>query len=160
MAILGILWGRGSLDEISFMAFIVAAFFFASAGASAAYLTVSEIFPMETRALAIAFFYSIGTAAGGIVGPLMFGYFIDSGNRDLVIAGFFIGAAIMALGGVAEVLFGIAAERRSLEAIARPLTAIKHEAATVRERARERAGELRHGRADSEADDESGAAAT
>ena len=66
------------------MAIVVAAFFFASAGASAAYLTVSEIFPMETRALAIAFFYALGTAVGGITGPLLFGQLIHSGNIDQV----------------------------------------------------------------------------
>jgi hypothetical protein len=95
----------------------------ASAGASSAYLTVSEVFPMETRALAIAFFFAIGTAIGGITGPALFGQFIHSGNADQVATGFFIGAAVMALGGLAEIRYGVRAERRSLEDIARPLTA-------------------------------------
>ncbi len=83
-------------------AFIFGTFFLASAGASAAYLTVSEIFPMETRALAIAFFYAVGTGIGGIIGPLLFGNLIASGNRGEVAIAFFIGAAVMALGGLAE----------------------------------------------------------
>jgi len=98
-------------------------FFLASAGASAAYLTVSEIFPMETRALAIAFFYAIGTGLGGIVGPLLFGQLTDSGDRDAVAVGFGIAAAVMAVGGIAELLFGVKAEQTPLEDIAKPLTA-------------------------------------
>ena len=81
-------------------------FFLASAGASAAYLTASEIFPMETRALAIAFFFAIGTAVGGIAGPLLFGKLIATGHEGQVAIGFLIGAAVMALGGVAELLLG------------------------------------------------------
>ena len=77
----------------TFQAFIFATFFLASAGASAAYLTVSEIFPMETRALAIAFFYAVGTGIGGIIGPLLFGNLIASGNRGEVATAFLIGAA-------------------------------------------------------------------
>ncbi|WP_233160030.1 MFS transporter [Pseudonocardia sp. MH-G8] len=106
-----------------FLAMLVLTFFVASAGASAAYLTVSEIFPMETRALAIAFFYAVGTAIGGITGPLLFGGFIESGNRELVAIGFLVSGAVVAVGGVAEILFGVRAERASLEDIAQPLTA-------------------------------------
>jgi hypothetical protein len=80
---------------------------------------------METRALAIAFFYALRTAVGGITGPLLFGRFIHSGSLDQVATGFLIGAGAMALGGTAELLFGVRAERRSLEAIAEPLTAAK-----------------------------------
>jgi MFS family permease len=115
------LFGVG--NEWLFIILIVITFFLASAGSSAAYLTVSEIFPMETRALAIAFFYAIGTAVGGITGPLLFGQLIESHQRGLVTVGFFIAAAVMALGGVIELLFGVAAERASLESIAQPLTA-------------------------------------
>ena len=92
-AVLGFLMLGDSLDKWSFIAMVGATFFFASAGASSAYLTVSEIFPMETRALAIAFFYAVGTAAGGITGPLLFGHLIDSGEASTVAIGFFIGAA-------------------------------------------------------------------
>uniref|UniRef100_UPI003B3BBEE7 MFS transporter n=1 Tax=Brevibacterium sediminis TaxID=1857024 RepID=UPI003B3BBEE7 len=88
--------------EWLFLLILVVCFFLASSGASAAYLTVSEIFPMETRALAIAFFYAVGTAAGGIAGPLLFGGMIESGDRSQVAWAFCIGAAVMALGGVAE----------------------------------------------------------
>jgi hypothetical protein len=98
-------------------------FFLASAGASSAYLTASEIFPMETRALAIAFFYAVGTAVGGITGPLLFGNLINSGKLTEVATGFFIGAVVMACGGGAELFFGVRAEQRSLESIAEPLSA-------------------------------------
>jgi hypothetical protein len=78
---------------------------------------------METRALAIAFFYAIGTAVGGITGPLLFGHLIATGEKGQVAIGFFIGAAVMAIGGVAELLFGVKAAGRQLENIAEPLTA-------------------------------------
>jgi MFS family permease len=98
-------------------------FFFASAGASSAYLTVSEIFPMETRAMAIAFFYAIGTATGGITGPLLFGKLIGTGKETPVFWGFVLGAVIMMIGGVVQAIWGVAAEQRALEDIAKPLTA-------------------------------------
>lgn len=107
----------------AFMILLVITFFLASSGASAAYLTVSEIFPMETRALAIAFFYAIGTAAGGIAGPLLFGSLIETGERIPVAIGFLIAAAVMSLGGVAELVFGVRAEGQELEDLATPLTA-------------------------------------
>ncbi|WP_329391617.1 MFS transporter [Streptomyces sp. NBC_01716] len=97
--------------------------FFASAGASSAYLTVSEIFPMETRAMAIAFFYAIGTAAGGISGPLLFASLTDSGVVGDAVIAFCVGASLMVAAGVVAVLFAVAAEGRSLEDIARPLSA-------------------------------------
>jgi MFS family permease len=122
-AVLGVFLLGNDLTTMSFMAFIIAIFFFASAGASSAYLTVSEIFPMETRALSIAFFYAVGTAAGGIAGPLLFGHLIASGNQDQVAIGFFIGAAVMAVGGLAELFFGVKAEQKQLEEVAEPLTA-------------------------------------
>ena len=102
-------------------------FFLASAGASAAYLTASEVFPMETRALCIAFFYAVGTAAGGISGPLLFGWLIDraSADKDVtgIAIGYFIGAVLMIGGGVVEAFLGVKAEGKSLESIAQPLTA-------------------------------------
>ncbi|MFD2079045.1 Predicted arabinose efflux permease, MFS family [Actinopolymorpha cephalotaxi] len=122
-AVIGFLLLSNSLNSISFIILLAIGFFIASAGASSAYLTVSEIFPMETRALAIALFYAVGTAIGGITGPLLFGQFIHSGNLGLVALGFFIGAIAMAFGGVAELVFGVRAEQQSLENIARPLTA-------------------------------------
>src|SRR6201985_681408 len=106
----------------TFIGVLTVAFFLASAGASAAYLTVSEIFPMETRALAIAFFYAVGTAIGGISGPLLFGQLINSGERGQVVWSFLIGAVVMAAAGLVELWLGVAAERRPLEELALPLT--------------------------------------
>jgi MFS family permease len=96
-------------------------FFFASAAASSAYLTVSETFPLEIRALAIAFFYAIGTGIGGVAGPWLFGRLIDSGSRWSVFGGYLLGAALMLVAAVIAGRFGVAAERKSLEAVARPL---------------------------------------
>ncbi|HET6152024.1 MAG TPA: MFS transporter [Marmoricola sp.] len=121
-AALGLTLAGGSSNRWVFIAILVVCFFLASSGASAAYLTVSEIFPMETRALAIALFYAIGTAVGGITGPLLFGHLIHSGDRGLVALAFYIGAVVMALGGIAEIVFGVEAEQESLEEIAEPLT--------------------------------------
>jgi len=139
VVVLGLLLRDGSLSRWEFMGLVLGAFFLASAGASAAYLTVSEIFPMETRALAIALFYAVGTAIGGISGPLLFGQFIHSGNPEQVATGFFIGAAAMALGGVAELLLGVRAERQALEDIATPLSAEQAERISARAR-RDREG--------------------
>jgi MFS family permease len=100
----------------------MAIFSFASASASSAYLTVSETFPLKIRALAIAFFYAVGTGVGGIVGPWLFGALIDTGSRASVFGGYLLGAVLMiAAGGVAW-RWGVAAERKALEMVARPLT--------------------------------------
>jgi len=120
---MAILFADGTIGRWPFEAFVFVTFFLASAGASAAYLTVSEIFPMETRALAIAFFYAVGTAVGGISGPLLFGKLIGSGVRGQVELAFFIGAAVMAIGGIAEIFLGVPAEQTQLEDVAKPLTA-------------------------------------
>jgi MFS family permease len=125
LAVAGLMLGGLTATTLTLFGAVI--FFFASAGASAAYLTASEIFPMETRALCIAFFYAIGTAAGGIAGPLLFGALIEraSGSKDItqIAVGYFIGAALMVIGGVVEILLGVKAEQQALEAIARPLTA-------------------------------------
>ena len=123
LTVLTLLFVGGSLGLWGFMALLLATFFLASAGASSAYLTVSEIFPMETRALAIAFFYAIGTAIGGITGPFLFGKMIESGEESQVAIAFFLGAAVMALGGIVELVLGVKAEGKELEQIAKPLTA-------------------------------------
>ena len=120
---LGIMLRDGRLTTTSFMVLLTATFFLASAGASSAYLTVSEVFPLEIRGLAIALFYAVGTAVGGIAGPLLFGNFIHSGDLRLIALGFFIGAGAMAVGGLAELALGVRAEGKSLENIATPLTA-------------------------------------
>ena len=125
LAVTGIFLADFSAVTLTLMGAII--FFFASAGASAAYLTASEIFPMETRALCIAFFYAIGTAAGGISGPLFFGWLIDrgaaSGDITTIAIGYFVGSALMIVGGIVEAFLGVKAEGQSLESIAQPLTA-------------------------------------
>jgi MFS family permease len=123
LIVLTILFVGGSLGLWGFMALLLGTFFLASAGASSAYLTVSEIFPMETRALAIAFFYAIGTAIGGITGPLLFAKLIATGNESSVAVGFYLGAGIMIIGGIVEIVLGVKAEGQQLEDIATPLTA-------------------------------------
>ncbi|WP_313294867.1 MFS transporter [Pseudomonas sp.] len=99
-------------------------FFFASAAASSAYLTVAETFPLEIRALAIAVFYAFGTALGGLIGPTLFGALIESGERANVLVGYLIGAALMVIAGLTQALWGVAAERRSLEEVAKPLSQV------------------------------------
>jgi len=119
----------GSIESaVTLTAIGCAIFFLASAGASAAYLTASEVFPMETRALCIAFFYAVGTAAGGIAGPLLFGKLIEDATTggqgiNAIALGYYIGAALMIGGGIVAAFLGVKAEGRSLESIAQPLTA-------------------------------------
>src|ERR1700720_4416259 len=97
-------------------------FFIASAAASSAYLTVSEIFPLEIRALAIAIFYAIGTLAGGVGAPALFGWIIGTGSSTALFAGYLVAATLMLLGALVEAWIGVPAERRSLEHIAPPLS--------------------------------------
>jgi MFS family permease len=96
-------------------------FFFASAAASSAYLTVSETFPLEIRALAIACFYAVGTGVGGVVGPWLFGVLIDTGSRTSVFGGYLLGAVLMVAAAAVQWRWGVAAERKPLETVARPL---------------------------------------
>ena len=126
------LFNAGHLDATTLTAAWCVVLFFASAGASSAYLTVSEIFPMETRALAIAFFYAIGTAAGGITGPLLFSKLVSTGVAADTAWAFTIGAILMGIAGIVEIFLGVKAERKGLESIATPLTAHQPEAATTR----------------------------
>ena len=97
-------------------------FFIASAAASSAYLTVSEIFPLEIRAMAIAIFYAIGTLAGGVGAPLLFGWIIGTGSTTALFVGYLVAAALMIFGEVVEAWIGVPAERRSLEDVAAPLS--------------------------------------
>ncbi|WP_055495269.1 MFS transporter [Streptomyces sp. TP-A0356] len=117
------LFSRGVLSAGTLTACWCAVLFFASAGASSAYLTVSEVFPMETRAMSIAFFYAIGTAAGGISGPILFAELTNTGRVGDTVLAFQIGAALMCAAGLVAALLAVRAERRSLEDIAKPLTA-------------------------------------
>ena len=121
LAVTACLFSQNLLTATSLTAAWMAVFFFASAAASSAYLTVSEIFPLEIRALAIAFFYAVGTAAGGIVGPLLFGMLISTGSRGSVALGYLLGAVLMIFAAAVEARWGVAAERRSLEDVSRPL---------------------------------------
>ncbi|MEV4553457.1 MFS transporter [Nonomuraea wenchangensis] len=123
--LLGTAWlfNQGVLTAVTLTACWCVVLFVASAGASSAYLTVSEIFPMETRAMAIAFFFAIGTAAGGIAGPLVFSSLVASGVPGDAALAFAIGALVMIAGGLVEVFLGVKAERKGLEDIAAPLSA-------------------------------------
>ena len=121
--LLGFLLLGGGLTRWSFIALVGVTFFFASAGASAAYLTVSEIFPMETRAMAIAFFYAVGTIVGGFGGPLLFGALIETGEPGQIFIGYVVGAVVMIFGGIVQATMGVEAAQRDLEDIAPPLSA-------------------------------------
>lgn len=123
LTVTGILFQQDILTSTTQTAAWMVVFFFASAAASSAYLTVSETFPLEIRALAIATFYAVGTGIGGVVAPLLFGFLIDSGSRDQVLIGYLIGAALMIAAGAIQAKFGVAAERKTLEDVARPLSA-------------------------------------
>jgi MFS family permease len=122
LAISGYFFWRGTLTAFSQTILWTVMFFFASPAGSSAYLTVSEIFPLEMRALAIAIFYSAGTAVGGVVAPWLFGRLIDSGSRFELFAGYLIAAALMIGAAIVEIAFGVAAEQASLEKIAAPLS--------------------------------------
>ena len=114
---------RQWLDAVSQAWCWSAVFFFASAAASSAYLTVSEVFPLEMRAVAISLFYAVGTAVGGFIGPALYGALIDSGNRRSLFWGYVAAAVLMCAAAVVASLIGVDAERKSLETVARPLSA-------------------------------------
>ncbi|MBW8268950.1 MFS transporter [Caldovatus aquaticus] len=123
MAATGLPFASGLLSAWAQTACWTAIFFVASAAASAAYLTVGESFPLEMRAMGIAVFYAFGTAAGGVVGPVLFGALIAAGERTHILWGYLIAAALM-LAAAAEWRLGFAAECRSLESVAAPLSAV------------------------------------
>jgi MFS family permease len=125
LALSGYLFAIGVLSAQSQTIAWMIIFFFASPAASSAYLTVSETFPLEVRALAIAMFYSIGTGIGGVAGPALFGALIDTGSRNSVFAGYLLGSGLMIGAAVVAWLFAISAERRTLEAVARPLAFVE-----------------------------------
>ncbi|GIH98154.1 MFS transporter [Planobispora takensis] len=132
--LLGTAWlfAQGALTSVTLTACWCVVLFFASAGASAAYLTVSEIFPMETRAMAIAFFYAIGTFVGGVAGPLVFAGLVESGVPGDTALAFSIGAFLMIAAGLVEVFLGVKAEGKGLEDIAEPLSAAPADASASR----------------------------
>lgn len=121
LIVTGYLFAAGVLSAPMQTLAWMAIFFFASAAASSAYLTVSETFPLEIRALAIAFFYAIGTGIGGVAGPWLFGALIDTGSRMSLYAGYLFGSGLMLIAAVVAWRYAIAAERRALEDVARPL---------------------------------------
>jgi MFS family permease len=123
LVITGILFQNDTLNATTQTIAWCVIFFFASAGASAAYLTVSEIFPMETRAMAIAFFYATGTIVGGFGRPLLFGALISSGEPGQIFIGYLVGAVVMIFGGIVQATMGVEAAQRDLEDIAPPLSA-------------------------------------
>jgi MFS family permease len=124
LAIVGYLFREGVLDARQLTLCWTGIFFFASAAASSAYLTVSESFPIEARALAIAFFYAVGTALGGVVSPWLFGTLVGSGERGAVFDGYLLGAGLMVAAALTELAIGVKAERQPLESVARPISAV------------------------------------
>jgi MFS family permease len=125
LALSGYLFSIGALSAQGQTIAWMVIFFFASPAASAAYLTVSETFPLEVRALAIALFYAIGTAIGGVAGPALFGVLIDTGSRNSVFAGYLVGSALMVAAAAVAWRYAVAAERKSLESVAQPLAFVE-----------------------------------
>jgi MFS family permease len=122
LLIVGWLFARDALTAAELTFGWVVIFFFASPAASSAYLTVSENFPLEIRALAIAIFYAVGTALGGVAAPVVFGLLVESGSRASVFAGYGFGAALMLVAALVAARYAVAAERKPLEEVARPLS--------------------------------------
>jgi MFS family permease len=122
LALTAWLFAAGVLNAVTQTIAWMVIFFVASAAASSAYLTVSEIFPLEIRAFAIAVFYAIGTLAGGVGAPILFGWIIGTGSKQALSLGYFVGAALMLIGAATEAWLGVSAERRSLESVALPLS--------------------------------------
>ena len=119
----GLLFVAGALSAMTQTAAWTGIFFFASAAASSAYLTVGETFPLEVRAVAISIFYALGTLLGGVAGPALFGVLIESGSRTEILWGYVLAGVLMLGAAVVEAVLGVDAERRSLETVAPPLSA-------------------------------------
>jgi len=130
LAVTGYLFYLGVLTAVTQTILWCVIFFFASAAASAGYLTVSEVFPMEIRAMAIAVFYAVATALGGISGPVIFGNVIGTGNVTNLFIAYLFSAGLMIFAAVVEVFLGVRAEGQSLENVAGPLTAIEEATGT------------------------------
>ena len=123
LVVAGVLFKNDSVSVGVFVAILCGTFFFASAAASAGYLTISETFPIEIRAMAIAFFFAISTGIGGAVGPGLFGKMIESGDRGQLFIGYLVAAGLMGIAAVVEVWLGVDAEQETLEDVAEPLSA-------------------------------------
>ncbi|HXP03175.1 MAG TPA: MFS transporter, partial [Stellaceae bacterium] len=124
LAVVAHLFREGVLGAPALTLCWTVTFFFASAAASAAYLTVSESFPLEARAMAIAFFYAVGTGIGGTLAPWFFTALIGTGDRGAVYLGYLFGAALMVGAAIVELLIGVKAERQPLESVARPIACL------------------------------------
>jgi MFS family permease len=124
LAVTAWLFAHGLLDATTQTIAWTVIFFFASAAASSAYLTVSEVFPLEIRALAIAVFFAAGTLLGGVIAPWLFGWLIENGARLYIVGGYFFAAALMVGAAIVELMIGVDAERRPLEAVAAPLSQV------------------------------------
>ena len=125
LALTGYLFAAGLLSAAAQTVAWTVIFFFASAAASSAYLTVSETFPLEVRALAIAFFYAVGTGIGGVAAPWLFGVLIDTGSRVSLFGGYLLGAGLMLAAALIVLRLGVDAERKPLEAVAAPLSTVE-----------------------------------
>jgi MFS family permease len=122
LTLTGLLFQQGLLDATSQTLFWSITFFFASAAASSAYLTVAECFPLEIRALAIAIFYALGTGIGGVMAPWFFAVLIESGSREQVLSGYLLASALMMVAALTAWKIGLRSERQPLESVARPLS--------------------------------------
>jgi MFS family permease len=122
LCLTGWMFAEGWLDATTQTMAWMVVFFFASAGASAAYLTVGELFPLETRAITISMFYAVGTLLGGVAGPAVFGALIDTGEREQILLGYLLGGGLMLAAAAVELAIGVSAERQPLEAVAPPLS--------------------------------------
>jgi MFS family permease len=141
LAFSGYLFWIGSLNAVTQTILWCVVFFFASAGASSGYLTVSEIFPLELRGQAISFFFAISQLCGGVLAPWIFGKLVGDGTSPTpLFIGYLVGAGLMALGGVVAALLAVDAERRSLEDVATPLTAVRRAARATGARMRDHMG--------------------
>jgi MFS family permease len=124
MGLTGWMFAMGWLNAVQQTLAWTVIFFVASAAASSAYLTVGESFPLEVRAIAIALFYAFGTGVGGVVGPLLFGALIDTGSRVSIFYGYLLGGVLMVVAAIVAGFLAANAERRSLEDVAPPLSAV------------------------------------
>jgi MFS family permease len=122
LAIVAALFNAGWLTATGQTVAWCVVFFFASAAASSAYLTVGEVFPLEMRALSIAIFYTVGTGVGGIAGPWLFGALIGTGERDMIAVGYLLGSVLMLVAAALAARLVVPAERRALEEVAPPLS--------------------------------------